>query len=140
MKEEYSVIHKCRVCGKIIKKPLFIPVSNEVTVVKEILITIGTIPNDTGHQPIERHDICICAAGVYGITDLIGVERANTGATGGIVTGDCIIADHTPTLVIINKTSAMGKSEERLNSIGCQKNKRYSQGIKQPEGHASPDN
>ncbi len=74
---KYNVVHKCRLCGKEIRKPLFIPVSNEPAVLNELLITIGTIPNNTKHQPIEKHDICTCADGRYGVTDLIGVERYN---------------------------------------------------------------
>lgn len=44
-------------------------------------------------------------------------KRANEReASGGIVTGGCCIDDCTHTLVIMNKTSAMGKSEQMLNS------------------------
>ena len=44
-------------------------------------------------------------------------------ATGGIVKSDCLIDDCTHTLIIMNKTSAMGKSEQRLNSIGWHETK-----------------
>lgn len=39
-----------------------------------------------------------------------------------------LIADYTPTLITINKTRAMGKSEQMLNGMDIPGNKRYSLG------------
>lgn len=44
-------------------------------------------------------------------------KRANMGETGGSVIGDRLIADYTPTLIIMNNTSAMGKSEQRISTL-----------------------
>lgn len=73
MIKKYNAVHKYRMCGKVIRIPLFRSI-DESTVVKEILITTGIIPNDKDIQPIEKHIPCNCSIGAHGITDLIGIE------------------------------------------------------------------
>lgn len=74
MLASYNAIHKCRLCNKIIKKSILVEARHQQDIIHHLLIAIGAIPNDLIYRPIERNDICTCSEGVYGITDLIGVE------------------------------------------------------------------